>query len=106
MHDRRDGVEEGERVFAGERADRGGEIGRGERAGGDDDAVPFVGRQRHFAAHERDERLRSERRRHGGGKSVAIDRQCAAGRHLVASAARITSEPSRRISACSRPTAL
>ena len=46
MHDRRDGVEKGERVFAGERADGGGEIGRGERAGGDDDAVPFVRRQR------------------------------------------------------------
>ena len=50
MHDRRDGVEEGERVLAGERADRGGEIGRGERAGRDDDAVPVRRRQRDFAA--------------------------------------------------------
>ena len=30
MHDRRDGVEEGERVFAGEIADGVGERGRGE----------------------------------------------------------------------------
>ena len=84
MHDRRDGVEKGERVFAGQRADRGGEIGRGERAGRDDDAVPFVRRQRDFAARERDERMGGERRRHRGGKSVAIDRQRAARRHLVA----------------------
>ena len=33
---------------------------------------------------ERDERLRRQRRRHGRGKSVAVDRQRAAGRHLVA----------------------
>ena len=53
MHDRRDGVEEGERVFAGQSADAGREVGRGKRAGGDDHAVPFGGRQRHFAALER-----------------------------------------------------
>ena len=83
MHDRRDGVEKGQRVFAGERADAGGEIGRGERAGGDDDAVPFVRRHGDFAARQRDERMGGERRRDRGGKSVAIDRQRAAGRHLV-----------------------
>ena len=83
MHDRRDGVEKGERVFAGQRADAGREIGRGKRAGGDDHAVPFGGRQRHFAAFERNERLRRERRRDGCGKSVAVDGERAAGRHLM-----------------------
>ena len=42
----------------------------------------------------------------GGGKSVAIHRQRATGRHLVGVGARMISEPSRRISACSSPTAL
>ena len=83
MHDRRDGVEEGERVLAGQRADRGGEIGRGQWAGRNNDAVPVVRRPCDFAALKRDERMRSKRRRNGCGKSVAIDRQGAAGRHLV-----------------------
>ncbi len=42
------------------------------------------GGKRDFAALERNERLRGQRRRHGGGKSIAIDRQRAARRHLVA----------------------
>ena len=58
MHDRRDGVEEGERVLAGERADRVRERGRGERAGRDDDAVPVVGRQRDLVAPDLDQRMR------------------------------------------------
>ena len=41
-----------------------------------------------------------------GGKAVPIHRQRAAGRHLIGVGARMISEPSRRISACSRPTAL
>ena len=61
-------------------AARSGEV---ERAGGDDDAVPFVRRQRHFAARERDQRMRGERRRDGGGKTVAVDGKRAAGRHLI-----------------------
>ena len=44
--------------------------------------------------------------RHARGKAFAIDRQGAAGGKLVASAARMMSEPARRISSCSRPTAL
>ena len=84
MHDRRDGVEEGERVLAGQRADRGGESGRGERAGGDDDAVPVRPAARATSPRvERDQRMRRQRRRDGGGKAVAVDRQRAAGRHLV-----------------------
>ena len=84
MDDRRDGVEEGERVFAGEPADGGGEIGRGKRSGGDDDAVPVGRRQRDLAARERDQRMGFQRRRHRGGKAVAVDRQRAARRDLVA----------------------
>ncbi len=56
MHDRRDGVEESECLLAGTLRNRGGKIGRGKRAGGDDDAVPFVGRNRDLATLERDER--------------------------------------------------
>ena len=84
MHDRRDGVEEGERVLARERADRGGEIGRGERAGGDDDAVPFLRRQRHFAARQRNERLRRQRRRNRIREPVAVHGKRAAGGNLLA----------------------
>ena len=39
MDDRRDGIEEGERILAGEIADRRGERRRGEGPGRDDDAV-------------------------------------------------------------------
>ena len=43
MHDRRDRVEEGERVLAAEAADGVGKRRRGERAGRDDDVVPIRG---------------------------------------------------------------
>ena len=36
-----------------------------------------------FAAFERNQRVRAQRRRDRGGKAVAVDRQRAAGRHLV-----------------------
>ena len=45
MHDRRDGIEERQRVLAGELADRVGQRRRGEGAGRDDDVVPVRGRQ-------------------------------------------------------------
>ena len=85
MHDRRDGVEEGERVFAGQRADRGGERRRGQRTGGDDDVVPVVGRQAgDFAALDANAAdRRASAASTAGGKAVAVDRQRAAGRHLV-----------------------
>ena len=83
MHDRRDGVEERQRVLAGQRADRVGQRGRGEGAGGDDDAVPIVRRQRHLLAADLDQRMRRQRLRDGRGKAVAIDRQRAAGRNLM-----------------------
>src|SRR5262249_58524886 len=43
VNDRGDGIEEGERVLAGEPGDRFGERWRGQRSGGDDDAVPIGG---------------------------------------------------------------
>ena len=44
MDDRGDGVEESELLFTGQLYDRSGKIGRGQRAGCDDDAVPLVRR--------------------------------------------------------------
>ena len=84
MHDRRDRVEEGERVLAGRGADGVGERRRGERPGRDDDAVPVRGRQAgDLLAADLDQWMAGERRRHGGRETVAIDRERAAGRHLV-----------------------
>ena len=45
VHDRRDGVEKGERAFARQSSDRLGQRHRGERAGRDDDIVPVLRRQ-------------------------------------------------------------
>jgi hypothetical protein len=45
MDDRRDGVEEGERILARQIADGFGQRRRGQRPGGDDDAVPVFRRQ-------------------------------------------------------------
>ena len=65
-------------------ADRGRERRRGQGAGGDDDAVPVLRRQAgDFAALDCDQRLGDDRRLDRGGKAVAVDRQRAAGRHLV-----------------------
>ena len=107
MHDRRDRVEEGERVLAGERADGVGERGRGERAGRDDDAVPV----RPAAAPPPRARISIS----GCAASACVTAAEKPSRSTasappagtwLASAARMTSEPSRRISSCSRPTAL
>ncbi len=84
IDDRRDGVEEGQVLLAGEGADRLRERRRRQRAGGDDDVVPVLRRQAgHLAAFDGHERLGFQRGLNGGGKAVAIDRQRAAGRHLV-----------------------
>ena len=108
MHDRRDGVEEGERIGAGRVADRLGERRRGQRAGGDDRLVPFGGRQAgDFLAHDGDQRMGFDLGRHGRGKTVAVDGKRAAGRNLVGDRRHaMISEPASRISACSTPTAL
>ncbi len=84
MDDGGDGVEKGQLRLAGELADGFGEGGRGQRAAGDDDLVPIGRRQaRHFLAADRDQRLGFQRLGHAFGESVAVDRQRAAGRHLV-----------------------
>jgi hypothetical protein len=79
---------------------------RGEGTGRDDHLVPVGRRQRDLLAPHLDQRMRLDLRRDRGGKSVAVDRERTAGRHLVRVAARMISEPSRRISSCSSPTAL
>ena len=53
MNDRRDGVEEGEGIFAGQRADRVGKRGRGRGSGRDNDAVPVRRRQRRLPRADR-----------------------------------------------------
>jgi len=84
VDDRRDGIEEGEGVGPGEAAHRLGERRRGQRAGGDDDAVPLGGGQAgHLLARDGDQGMSGERRRDGRREGVTVDRQRAAGRHLV-----------------------
>ena len=85
MDDRRDGVEEGERVLAGQRADRLGQRRRGERAGGDDDAVPVGRRQAvDLLAHgSSTSGSAASARLDRGGEAVAVDRERAARRQLV-----------------------
>src|SRR5262249_36757596 len=117
MDDRRDGIEEGERVFARHGPYRRGKGGRGERTSRDDDAVPCGGREGR-ALRPRPGRQRGGAEappagaRDGGGPAGAGESRWRsratappAGTWL-ASPARITSEPSRRISSCRRPTAL
>jgi len=83
MHDRRDRIEESELILARQFADTGGEVGRGEGPCRDDDAVPIIARPRDLAALDRDERMRRERLRDRVGETVAIDRERAAGGHLI-----------------------
>ena len=83
VHDRREGIEESERGLAGERADRIGERWRGERAGGDDDAVPVRRQGGNFLAADIDERLVRKRRGNGRGKAIAVDGERASRRQLV-----------------------
>ena len=83
MHDRRDGIEESESGFTGERADGIGKVFGRKRAGGDDDVVPVGRRRRDFLAPDFDQRLAFKRRGDRCGKAVAIDRERAAGRKLM-----------------------
>ena len=59
-----------------------------------------------FLADDLDQRVVVHRLGDGCGKPVAVDRERPAGGHWLASAQRMISEPSRRISSCSKPTAL
>ena len=84
MHDRRDRVEERERVGAGAPPYRFRQRRRRERPGSDDDAVPIRGRQGgDLLARDRHQRLRLQRRGDRGGKAVAVDRERADRRHLM-----------------------
>src|SRR4029077_1239358 len=69
VHDRRNGVEESERVFAGQPAQRVGERRRRQRAGGNDDVVPLGRRLENFLAADVDEWLAFERGGGGGGEA-------------------------------------
>ena len=84
VHDRRDGIEEGERLLAGEFLDRARERRRGEGAGGDDDGIPILRRQAgDFLPADLDERVVLQGMGHRRRKAVAVDRERAARRHLV-----------------------
>ena len=83
MDDRRDGVEEGERVLAGQRADRSARAGEVSGPVATMTLSQSAGGSADFAALEGDERVRRERRGDGGGKALAVDGQRAARRHLM-----------------------
>ena len=83
MHDRRDRVEKSERGFAGELANLVRERRRGEGAGRDDYAVPLSWWNGYFLAANFDIRMLLDRRRHRRRKSFAVDRERAAGGHLI-----------------------
>ena len=79
-----DGVEEAEGVLAGQLQDGFGQGRGGQGAGGDDDIVPILGRQAgDLLALDRDKRMGVQTVRHGLGETLAINRQRAAGRHLM-----------------------
>ena len=81
VDDRRDRVEEGERVLAGLARDGLGEHRRGERAGRDDRGA--VGECIDAFANDRYVRVRFERSCNTGRETVAIHRERGARRHLV-----------------------
>ena len=108
MHDRRDGIEKGERILAARFADRIGKRGRGEGPGRNDDVVPVRRRQAvDLAAFDADQRMafrspRLRRRKTHCGRPQARRRQAPDERPPT----RMMSEPSLRSSSCRRPTAL
>jgi hypothetical protein len=86
--DRRDGIEEGQRVGVGFRLDRLGERWRRQRPGGNDGRSPILRWQAgHFFAPDGDERMIFERSRDGLREADAIDGQRSAGRNLMPVAA-------------------
>jgi len=89
VDDRRDGVEEGEGVGAGQAVNRLGQRRRGQGAGRDDDRVPILRRQPgDLAAVDLDQRLGLEACGDLGGKTHTVDRQGAAGGQAVGVAGR------------------
>ena len=84
VDDRRDGIEEGERIGPGFRLDRTGKRRRRQRAGGNDREIPVFRRQSaDFLARHGNQRMAANGRRHGIGEPVTIDSKRAAGRNLV-----------------------
>ncbi|MGY4333133.1 hypothetical protein ACVWWG_007550 [Bradyrhizobium sp. LB7.2] len=84
VHDRRDRVEEGERVLVGQLADGFGQRRRGEGTSRNDDVAPLGRRQAcNLVAGDLDQGVVVERLGDGRGEAVAIDRQRTAGGHLV-----------------------
>ena len=82
MDDRGDGVEESERVGAGDLGDRAGEAGGGQGAGGDDRRARR-GEGVDPLAHDADVGMGLDAPRDFVGKAFAVDRERRAGRDLV-----------------------
>jgi hypothetical protein len=84
VHDRRDRIEERQRVLVREFADRVRQRRRGEGTGRDDHVAPFGGRQPgDFGAVDLDQGMVVQRLGDGRGKAVAVDRQRPTRGHLV-----------------------
>ena len=83
VDDRRNGIEERQRVFAGELRIVSASAGEVSGPVATDDVVPLRRRLGDFRPVDLDERLGFQRRGDRGGESVAIDGERAAGRQLV-----------------------
>ena len=83
MHDRRNGVEEGEGVRTRAVTNEVGERRRSEWTRGDNHVVPVCRRNRNFLAADFDERMPRERLGHGCGEAIPVHRESAARRHLM-----------------------
>ena len=84
MHDRCDRIEERQRCLVRLREDRLRQLVRRQRPRRDDHATPAFRRPTvHFAALDRHQRVRLQRRRDVGGKRVAVHRQRRASRHAM-----------------------
>ncbi len=94
MHDRRDGVEEGEFALAGQPPNRLAQRRRRQRPGRNDDALPIIGRQpADFLPRDGDQRMGGKPRRYLSREAVAIDRERAARRQLMRVASRHDQRP-------------
>ena len=104
MDDRRDCVEEGQRVRACCCGNRIRERGCGEGTRCEYDAwSQSRGQAGHFFANNGDERMRLQSRGDRGGKAIAVNRQRTSSRNLVRIPAAMINDPASRISACKQP---
>jgi hypothetical protein len=84
MYDRRDCIEEGERILAGLGKNGLREIVGCQRPRGDDDAGPRGGRPAiNLTAFDGNQRMLLKRRRHVSGEGVAVDGKSRARRHAM-----------------------